>query len=877
MTTNTHPLRAHTFSVGVAALALAMLTGAWLQGRGLRAELFPDVPANHPYAASIQFMRDRGIIQGYPDGTFRPDALVSRAEMIKIVIGPRADSAERDRCAAEPSFTPLFADVLDPQAVWYGPYLCVAFRDAIISGYPDNTFRPAKSISIEETAKIVSRAYAITPGVDAPTEPWYAGYMQALRSRNLIPDTVYLTGQLVTRGELAEMLARVIRLQGSATGTPAEGIRLSDPNDINPITIGDLHPSAGDDPFGGSPSITGNGPITIGQPNNPGSTAGQGDPGGVSIGNSNGITGNPGSITLTPIEGAPKPAIKKKVPAGYPSSYKELKFEEVYDRKQDFLRANGTNFFPYFDIYGFVTGITTNEGGFQPDITGNGVRFSEDVINTWDDFIRRNKDFFGVDNPEAFHLEEGQGTNRASFTFQGPALPGVVNSVNLNGFFVNGDERGAKASLSGHLWPGAKVPTEAIITEEDLRKKLIDKKVKVTHTFNYTSTELEGRQERIVAEQFPTWGLGWKPCQPPAECPLPDKQEFEYQIVEEDLSGFTVFPLAITREGQTKLEFRLVYRVNVLRREDDNVRFAFSLLYDALTGEDLKPRVICKPEKKEKPLMTGVDPAKTNSPEADPDQELPENYPPVFAKRFEQFEIEDFIAERNENLFVSGLFVDTIAGLLSFIGIPDDRLVGQPDPINSIYPLDAINWLSFNDGEVKQWKDFLQYHAEVFGIEGTVKLTRQKVCGAPDILVVEQEFPDRYNFFRTHQEAKKDREFWPTVGPLMTLSKNDLGGGQLQVVISGHHFPDAELPKAPVLTREDIESLFVDQFELNGEPLRRENLMILLGPAFLDKLRLVYWVGLYNPNADFNGQRYTDSRWIRAIDAMTGEEVQRRD
>ncbi len=841
MTTNTHPLRHQVLLVGVATLTLAMIAGAWLQGRGLRAELFPDVPANHPYASSIQFMRDRSIIQGYPDGTFRPDALVSRAEMIKIVIGPRADSAERNRCATEPFFTPLFADVLDPQVVWYGPYLCVAFRDTIISGYPDNTFRPAKSISIEETAKIVSRAYAIIPAVDAPTEPWYAGYMEALRSRNVIPDTLYLTGQLVTRGELAEMLARVIRLQGSAAGTPVNGIRLGAGDDINPITVGDLHPSAGD------------GPITTG------------------------ITGNPGSITLTPIDGAVKPAIKKKVPAWYPVSYKELKFEEVYDRKQDFLRENGTNFFPYFDIYGFVAGITTDEGGFQPDITGNGVRYNEDVINTWDDFIRRNKDFFGVDNPEAFHLEETQGTNRASFSFQGPAVPGFINSVNLNGFFVNSEERGAKASLSGHLWPSAKVPTEAIITEEDLRKKLIDKKVKATHTFNYTSTELEGRQERIVAEQFPTWGLGWKPCQPPAECPLPDKQEFEYRIVEEDLGGFTVFPLAITREGQTKLEFRLVYRVNVLRREDDNVRFAFSLLYDALTGEDLKPRVICKPEKKEKPLMTGVDPAKTNSSEADPDQELPENYPPVFAKRFEQFEIEDFIAERNENLFLSGLSVDTTAGLLSFLGIPDDRLVGQPDPINSIYPLDAINWLSFNDGEIRQWKDFLQHHAEVFGIEGTVKLTRQKVCGAPDILVAEQEFPDRYNFLRTHLEARKDREFWPTVGPLMTLSKNDLGRGQLQVVISGHHFPDAELPKAPILTREEIESLFVDQFEFNGEPLRRENLMILLGPAFLDKLRLVYWVGLYNPNADFNGQRYTDSRWIRAIDAMTGEEVQKRD
>jgi len=45
------------------------------------ADPFSDI-TNHKYKESIEFLHDRGVVQGYEDQTFRPDAAINRAEML---------------------------------------------------------------------------------------------------------------------------------------------------------------------------------------------------------------------------------------------------------------------------------------------------------------------------------------------------------------------------------------------------------------------------------------------------------------------------------------------------------------------------------------------------------------------------------------------------------------------------------------------------------------------------------------------------------------------------------------------------------------------------------------------------------------------------
>ena len=59
---------------------------------------FPDVPDGHWAAEVVSFAAEEGWVSGYPDGTFRPDAPVSRAEAVKILnhaLDRRAGSGPR--------------------------------------------------------------------------------------------------------------------------------------------------------------------------------------------------------------------------------------------------------------------------------------------------------------------------------------------------------------------------------------------------------------------------------------------------------------------------------------------------------------------------------------------------------------------------------------------------------------------------------------------------------------------------------------------------------------------------------------------------------------------------------------------------------------
>ncbi len=191
------------------AAALFVATLPLLLPPHFGASLFPDVDPAHPYAPAISDMQDRGIVGGYEDGSFRPNQLVTRAELVKLVIGPIRHPDKLIRCADETA-GPLFTDVPDARAVWYGPYLCEAQRSGIIGGYSDGSFQPEREVSAAETARIVSTAYDLPPTHDVSSDPWFRPFMYALNERYVMPPSIVMPEQSMTRAELSEMLSRII-------------------------------------------------------------------------------------------------------------------------------------------------------------------------------------------------------------------------------------------------------------------------------------------------------------------------------------------------------------------------------------------------------------------------------------------------------------------------------------------------------------------------------------------------------------------------------------------------------------------------------------------------------------------------------------------
>src|SRR5665213_2671719 len=62
------------------------------------ASVFSDVPATDPASVALDDLHTRGIVDGYPDGTFRPNNTINRAEFVKILEAAVTTQQDRFQC-----------------------------------------------------------------------------------------------------------------------------------------------------------------------------------------------------------------------------------------------------------------------------------------------------------------------------------------------------------------------------------------------------------------------------------------------------------------------------------------------------------------------------------------------------------------------------------------------------------------------------------------------------------------------------------------------------------------------------------------------------------------------------------------------------------
>ena len=164
-------------------------------------EPFSDVSDSYVYADAVAWARAEGIVEGYSDNTFRPTAQVNRAEFVKILIEAYNVSTVA-LCRIAP-----FADT--DLSEWYGPYVLAARCKGVVSGYPDGTFRPDQSINVVEAAKIIANLDAGVNLEPGQNQEWYEVYMKYLYDHDAVVPSIKRIDQLVTRGEMVEMMYRL--------------------------------------------------------------------------------------------------------------------------------------------------------------------------------------------------------------------------------------------------------------------------------------------------------------------------------------------------------------------------------------------------------------------------------------------------------------------------------------------------------------------------------------------------------------------------------------------------------------------------------------------------------------------------------------------
>jgi len=110
---------------------------------------FKDI-SKHWAAKSITDMALRGVINGFPDGTFRPDETVTRAQFVKMLVTAMQWPYEKTAT----SFT-------DDIPEWARATIDTAVSRGVITGYPDGSFAPDAKITRSEMAVMLDRALGL--------------------------------------------------------------------------------------------------------------------------------------------------------------------------------------------------------------------------------------------------------------------------------------------------------------------------------------------------------------------------------------------------------------------------------------------------------------------------------------------------------------------------------------------------------------------------------------------------------------------------------------------------------------------------------------------------------------------------------------------
>ncbi|MGB9613777.1 MAG: S-layer homology domain-containing protein, partial [Candidatus Margulisiibacteriota bacterium] len=176
--------------------------------RVLRLMTFPDVVQDYWVAQPISLLAMQKIITGYPDGTFKPEGNITRAEMCTLLMKTKEPQSQKTE-------EPKFKDVSAKH--WAAAYIARASEIGVVKGYPDGSFRPNGKITRAEGLAMIARFAGISEEVyvnefpDVAASHWAAkiiagsykeGLLEYLKGKNFAPN------KLLTRAETVEMLHR---------------------------------------------------------------------------------------------------------------------------------------------------------------------------------------------------------------------------------------------------------------------------------------------------------------------------------------------------------------------------------------------------------------------------------------------------------------------------------------------------------------------------------------------------------------------------------------------------------------------------------------------------------------------------------------------
>lgn len=238
--TPSHQWKSSTAALLSLGLSTALVSPFLAQSTVLAQTRFSDTQG-HWAQSCIQSLAQRNIINGYPNGEFRPNAPVTRAEYATMVVNA-FPNATRDRNAR--SFTDVRPNF------WAANAIRTASQTGFLTGYPSGEFRPSQQIPRTQVLVSLNNGLGNTPTgsinatlgntyADASAIPSYARDAIAAATQTQLvvnyPDVRYLKpNNRATRAEVASFLCQALKTPQQASlisgnyiaGVPSQGLQV---------------------------------------------------------------------------------------------------------------------------------------------------------------------------------------------------------------------------------------------------------------------------------------------------------------------------------------------------------------------------------------------------------------------------------------------------------------------------------------------------------------------------------------------------------------------------------------------------------------------------------------------------------------------------
>ena len=178
------------------------------------ASKFSDVNGTK-YESAVTLLTNNGVIDGFTDGTFRPQSNVTRAQLCKLLV----EALQLKR--SNNSVLTQFKDV--DSSMWFYEYVKIAVDHGIIIGYTDGTFKPNNDVSYAEMFTMIIRAMGKENQITNKSD-WPNAYITYAINYGLLSNVAYSgNDNPAIRGEVSIALYNMVNRLEDETGTTKYG------------------------------------------------------------------------------------------------------------------------------------------------------------------------------------------------------------------------------------------------------------------------------------------------------------------------------------------------------------------------------------------------------------------------------------------------------------------------------------------------------------------------------------------------------------------------------------------------------------------------------------------------------------------------------